>query len=113
MILHQTIRCPRAERSTEHMPRRMMRLLLTSLLTSALTLPPLAAWGIESPQGKSSPAVFRDKIKLPPIPQLDSVPWIEWNTVAPALKTDILTEPSARPSRSFQAPQDRNHMTLS
>jgi hypothetical protein len=85
------------------MPRRTTRFLLTSLLTSTLTLPSLAAWGIESPQGKSSPAIFRDTIKLPPIPQLDSMPWIEWNTVAPTLKTDILIEPSARPSRTFQA----------
>jgi hypothetical protein len=113
MILHQTFGSARAERPTEHMPRRMMRLLLTSLLTSALTLPSLAARGIESLQDKSSPAIFRDTIKLPPIPQLDSVPWIEWNTVAPTLKTDILIEPSARPSRTFQAPQARNHMTIS
>jgi hypothetical protein len=59
MILHQTFGSARAERSTEHMPRRMTRFFLTSLLTSALTLPPLAAWGIESPQGKSSPDCHR------------------------------------------------------
>jgi hypothetical protein len=111
MILHQTI--VRAERTTEHTPRRMTRLLLTSLLTSALTLPSLAAWGIESPQGKSSPPLSGDPIKLSPIPQLDSMPWIKWNAMAPTLKTDILIEPSARPSRTFQAPRDRSHMTIS
>lgn len=47
MILHQTIGSARAERSTGHMPRRMMRRLLTSFLTSALTFPSLAAWGVE------------------------------------------------------------------
>ena len=113
MILHQANGSARALRSAEKMPRWITRLLLTSLLASALTFPSLAAWGIESPQGKGSPATSGDSIRLPPIPQLDSMPWIEWNAIAPTLKTDILIEPSARPSRTLQAPQDRNHMTIS
>jgi hypothetical protein len=108
MILHQTSGSARVARCTGHMARCIARLLLTSLLVSAMTLLSIAAWA--SPQGKSSPAISEDSIKLPPIPQLDSLPRIKWNALAPALKTDILIEPSAPPSRSLQTPQDREHM---
>jgi hypothetical protein len=112
MILHQTFGSARAERPTEHMPRRMMRLLLTSLLTSALTLPSLAARGIESLQGKSSPAIFRDNQAA-----ADSAVGFRALDRMEYRSADAQDRHSHRAERAsfshFQAPQARNHMTIS
>ena len=107
MILHQTIRSARAEKRALPVPRRMTRLGLTALLTAVLSLPSVAAWGVDRPEGNIGAAITRHQIGLPPIPYLDSMPWMQWNAPAPGLKTDILIAPGVVPSDTIQIPQGR------
>jgi hypothetical protein len=108
MILHQTIGSARAEKRNDPIARQATRHLLTGLLTSALILPSLAAWGMDSPQGEHASAIRSDPIALPPIPQRDPMSWIKLNTTSsPALKIDTLTVPNVTPSGILQSPQDR------
>jgi hypothetical protein len=107
MILYQTIRSARAEKSTNPAARRMPRLALIALLTSALSLPSFAAWGVDHPQANNGTAITGYQIALPPIPYLESMPWIQWSTTGPVLKTDILIAPSVAPSGTLKSLQDR------
>ncbi len=108
MILHQTISSARAEKRNDPVARRVTRHLLTALLTSALILPSLTAWGMDSSQGEHDLTIRTDPIVLPPIPQLDSMSWMKWSTTSsPALKIDTLTVPSVTTSGILQTPPDR------
>src|ERR1700740_3119195 len=106
MILDQTIASARAEKHKDAVAGRVMRNLMTSVLASALTLPSLAAWGMES-SPKQAAAKAGDLLPLPPIPYLDSMPWMKWNTSAPTLRIDTLMSPSVTPWGILQTPQDR------
>ena len=111
MILHQATRSARAEKRTGAFAHWIHRGLLTALLTSALSLPSVAARGADNPQGQtdgraagSGTATAGDLIVLPSIPHLDPTPWMLWNGKAPTLKTDILIAPSITPSGILQPP---------
>jgi hypothetical protein len=106
MITDQTIGSARAEQQKDAVAGRAMRSLITVLLASALTLPSLAAWGMES-SPKQAAAKAGDMLPLPPIPYLDSMPWMKWNTSAPTLRIDTLMSPSVTPWGILQTPQDR------
>ena len=106
MILDQTIGSARAEKHKVPIAHRIVRNLLTALLASALTLPSLAAWGIDS-SPKQAAAKAGDMMPLPPIRYLDSMPWMNWNTSAPTLRIDTLMSPSLTPWGVLQTPQDR------
>ena len=73
MILDHIIGSARAEKHKDRVTSRVIRNLMTALLASALTLPSLAAWGMEGPP-KQAVAKAGDMLPLPPIPYLDSIP---------------------------------------
>lgn len=106
MILDQTIGSARAEKHKNPVAHRIVRNLLMAFLASALTLPSLAAWGMDS-SPKQAAAKTGDMLPLPPIRYLDSMPWMNWNTSAPTLRIDTLMSPSVTPWGVPQTPQDR------
>jgi hypothetical protein len=57
-------------------------------------LPSLAAWGMDRMPGKPASAdAFEKKIALPPIPHLESMPWMTWNAGVNTLEFDKLRPP--------------------
>jgi hypothetical protein len=106
MILDQTIGSARAEKHKNPVAHRIVRDVLTALFASALTLPSLAAWGMDS-SPKEAAAKTGDMLPLPPIRYLDSMPWMNWNTSAPTLRIDTLMSPTVAPWGALQTPQDR------
>jgi hypothetical protein len=72
-----------------------VRNLLEAFLASALTLPSLAAWGMDS--SPKAAAKIGDMLLSPPIRYLDAMPWMNWNTSAPTLRIDMLMSPSVTP----------------
>ena len=102
MIRDHTIDSARAEKHTN----RVIRNLMTALLASVLTLPSLAAWGMESSPQQAA-AKPGGTLPLPPIRYLDSVPWMKWNASTPTLRIDTLISPSVTPWGVLQTPQDR------
>jgi hypothetical protein len=106
MILDQTIGSARAEKHKNPVAYRIVRNLLTAFLASALMLPSLAAWGMDS-SPKQAAAKTGDMLPLPPIRYLDSMPWMNWNTSAPTLRIDTLMSPTVTPWGILETPQDR------
>jgi hypothetical protein len=105
MILDQDIGSARAEKP-ESPTRGVVRHLLTALLASALAMPSVAAWGMNS-ASKAAAAKSNDVLPLPPIPHLESTPWMQWNATAPMLRIDTLMAPVITPLGILQDPQDR------
>lgn len=103
MITDRTIVSARAEKQSAPR-RRMVRGILTASMAGILTLPSLAASGMESPRSKPKSHVL-DAIALPPNPSLDSVPWLNWNT---GVKVDTLLSPSLDPSGIKLGPDERD-----
>ena len=110
MIKDQTIGSARAERDRAN--GRIIQCLMTALLASALTLPSIAAWGMES-SPEQAVARAADMLRLPPIPYLDSRPWMNWKASAPTLRIDTLMSPSVTPWGILKSPRDMNSPTLS
>jgi hypothetical protein len=106
MILDQTIGSARAEKQNDPIAHRIVRNLMTALLASALTLPSLTAWGMDS-SPKQAAAKTGDMMPLPPIRYLDSMPWMNWNTSA-TLRIDTLMSPTITPWGILQTPLDRS-----
>jgi hypothetical protein len=73
-------------------------------MAAILTLPSLAAWGMDGPLNKSKSSVF-ETIALPPVPYSDSVPWLNWNT---GVKIDTLLSPTLGPSGIKLEPNERD-----
>jgi acyl dehydratase len=95
MITDQFLVSARAEKQSG-LGRRIVRGLLTASAALALTLPSLAAWGLDSPQKTPTSGKVFEKIALPPIPYLDSMPWLQWNA-GDTLKVDTLLAPLPDP----------------
>ena len=110
MIKDQTIGSARAEKDRANC--RIIQRLMTALLASALTLPSIAAWGMES-SPEQAVARAADMLRLPPIPYLDSMPWMNWKASAPILRIDTLMSPSVTPWGVLKSPRDMNSPTLS
>lgn len=106
MIRDHTIGSARAEKHKGRLARGVIRNLMTALLASVLTLPSLAAWGMESSpqQATTKPGGM---LPLPPIRYLDSTPWMKWNASTPTLRIDTLMSPSVTPWGVLESPQDR------
>jgi hypothetical protein len=73
-------------------------------MAAILTLPSLAAWGMESPDSKLKSNVF-ESIALAPNPSLDFVPWLNWNA---GVKIDTLVWPILNPSGIKLDPDERD-----
>lgn len=103
MITDRTICSARAEK--HNAPRqRVARGILSASMAAILTLPSLAAWGMETPGAKPKSNVF-ESIALPPIPYSDSIPWLNWNT---GVKVDNLLSPTLSPSGIKLGPGERD-----
>ena len=103
MITDRTIVSARAEKQSTPR-RRMVRGILTASVAAILTLPSLAAWGMESP-GSNLKSNVSETIALPPNPLLDSVPWLNWNA---GVKVDNLLSPIPDPSGFKLGPGSRD-----
>ena len=101
MILDQTIGSARADKNC--VSQRVFEKLLTTLLASVLVLASLtnlavAAWAEKGAAVDMLP---------PPIPYLESMPWMKSNARAPTLKVDTLMTPAITPWGVLQTPQGR------
>jgi hypothetical protein len=76
--------------------RRFIRPLIAAFTGAALAMPALAAWGRDSPHTQQPSDRAVTPITLPPIPYIDSIPWMQWNVNANASKTDLLLSPTLR-----------------
>jgi len=107
MIHDQTIGSAVAE--TWHgQARLLLRGVLTAALAGLLSLPSLAARGSDSPHEHGASSVETTAIKLPPIPHIDSMPWMKWNAGSSGLKIDTLFAPQIPPSGLLPAPAERD-----
>jgi hypothetical protein len=94
MIADHTIISARAEKSQMVPAQRPVRRILSASMAALLMLPSLAAWGMDRMPGKPASAdAFEKKIALPPIPHLESMPWMTWNAGVNTLKVDTLRPP--------------------
>jgi hypothetical protein len=106
MILDHTIGSARAEKRKDAIARRIFRDALTAFLALGMILPSLAALGMES-SPRPAAAKPGDMLPLPPIPYLDSIPWMKWNMTAPTLRIDTLMTPNVTLWGVLQDPRDR------
>jgi hypothetical protein len=103
MITDRIMVSARAEK--HHLPRRRVALgILTASVAAILTLPSLAAWGMQNPGSRLKSNVF-ESIALPSNPSLDSVPWLNWNA---GVKIDTLLWPILNPSGIKLGPEERD-----
>ena len=107
MITDRTIVSARAEHAST-LGRRVVRGILTASMAAALTLPSLAAWGLDGPHGKPKSENAFETIALPPIPYLESMPWLKSDAGQDTLKVDILLSPILDPSGVKLMPEDRD-----
>ncbi len=91
-------------RAENHKARHRVRRILTASLAAVLTLPSLAAWGMELQSSKARQDRFQT-VALPPIPSLNSVPWLDWKT---GMKVDTLIAPILDPSGIKLEPAERD-----
>lgn len=95
MIADHTIISARAEMSQDAIEdRRFKRRLMAIVIGTALTMPTLAAWGMDSPHVRQPSDGAATPITLPPVPYIESIPWMRWNANANTSKTDLLLSPT-------------------
>lgn len=101
MITDQTMISARTEmRNNAVKDRRFMWRIIAASIGAALALPTVAAWGMDSPHARqpSDRQITSDRqatsITLPPVPYIDSIPWMKWDANANAFKTDLLLTPT-------------------
>lgn len=107
MISDQSIVSARAEKQ-EALGRRVFRGILTASMAAVLTLPSLAAWGLDGPRKTPKSGNTFETIALPPIPYLDTMPWLKWGAGVNTLKVDILLSPILDPSGIKLTPEGRD-----
>jgi len=105
MITDRTIVSARAEKLSAP-GRLVVRRILTASVAAVLTLPSLAAWGFDGPRGKPKSGNTFETIALPPVPYLDTMPWVKWNAGVNTLKVDTLLSPILDPSGIKLTPED-------
>ncbi|MCA6117971.1 hypothetical protein J6524_24280 [Bradyrhizobium sp. WSM 1738] len=97
MITDHTIVSARAEMGKKATKdRRFIRRLIAACIGTALAMPALAAWGMDSPHNQQPSDRAVTSITLPPVPYIDSIPWMKWDTTSNAFKTDLLLSPTLR-----------------
>ena len=112
MIRDQIIVSAGAEKRKQALRQRVVRGILTASMAAALTLPSLAAWGTDGLRNKPRSGNDFETIALPPIPYLDSMPWLKWGAGVNTLKVDILLSPILDPSGIKLTPLDRDKERL-
>lgn len=93
MITDRYIVSRRAQTRGKAVGRRAVRGILTTAMAALLTLPSLAAWGLDGPRKTPRSANVFEAMALPPIPYLDSMPWLKWNAGVTASKIEDLAPP--------------------
>jgi hypothetical protein len=77
MILDQTIGSARAEKHKNLVAHRIVRNLLTAILASALTLPSLAAWGMDSSPKAAAKNRRHAAVATNPVSRFDALDELE------------------------------------
>lgn len=78
-------------------PGRVLRSLVALALVGCISLAPDAARGTEDSDAGLKPAVGFEQA-LPPVPYLDTVPWLTWQPAISTMKVDTLLSPVLGPS---------------
>ncbi|MCS3761267.1 hypothetical protein [Bradyrhizobium centrosematis] len=91
MIKHRTFSA-RAENT------QTGRHLAALAVAASLSLVPVAGYGAESPGSGAKPADTFERLTLPPIPYLNTMPWSEWERTNATIKVDTLLSPVLGPS---------------
>jgi hypothetical protein len=114
MITDRTIISARAEqRQKSIQQRRFVPLWIRSAIAAAaLSMPALAAWGMDSPHHGQPSRPAAAQIKFPPIPYIDSMPWMTWQANVNAFKTDVLLSPPPGPSGIMLTPEEYHRYKL-
>lgn len=89
--------------------RTRLRQLAALAIGAGLSLVPFAAYGSESPGSARNEADTFERLALPPIPYLDTMPWQNWERASATMKVDTLLSPVLGPSgiRLDVTPPDR------
>jgi hypothetical protein len=93
----------------EHQKALARRVVQGILTVSALTLPSLSAWSMDSPHKAPTP-VNQFEISLPAVSYIDTMPWLEWRVGASSMKIDTLFVPTFDPSGIKLAPAQRDEV---
>lgn len=113
MIPDHTIISARAEERQKSTKQRFVpRWIAAAVAAAALGMPALAAWGMDSPHRQHLSPPDAAQIKFPPIPYIDSMPWMKWEANVNAFKTDILLAPPPGPSGIALTPEEYNRYKL-
>ncbi|MBW7962527.1 hypothetical protein [Bradyrhizobium sp. BR 10261] len=88
--------------------RNLRRGLLALLMGSAISLTAFAAYGVESPRGAEATQGAFAGLPLPPIPYLDTMPWLKWQPAPATMKIDTLLPPASAPSGIWPQPAPRS-----
>ena len=102
MLSHQHTFSARTETN-----RNLLRRLLALVMGSAISLTAFGAYGVESPRGAEATQGAFSGLPLPPIPYLDTMPWLKWQPAAATMKTDILLPPTPTPTGIWPQPTPR------
>jgi len=106
MITDRSFVSARAEKPNGPLGR-LVRGIVTAAAAVALTLPSLAAWGLEGSRNTPASGNTFEQIALPPIPYLDTMPWLTWDAGG-TLKVDTLLAPLPDPWGLKLAPEERD-----
>ncbi|MBH5397537.1 hypothetical protein HZZ13_06985 [Bradyrhizobium sp. CNPSo 4010] len=89
--------------------QKTLRRLAALAVGAGLSLVPFAAFGAESAGAAAKTADSFERLALPPIPYLDTMPWSSWERGSPTMKVDTLLSPVLGPSgiRLDLTPPDR------
>jgi hypothetical protein len=114
MITDRTLISARAEQRQKPVKQRhfVRRWIATAIAAAALSMPTLAAWGMDSPHHQQPSRPAAAEIKFPPIPYIDSMPWMKWEANVNAFKTDILLAPPSRPPGIALTPEEYDRYKL-
>jgi hypothetical protein len=75
-------------------PRNILRNLLALSLGTAISLTSYAALGMETTSVDQKPGGAFEQIRLPPIPYLDTMPWLTWPSTPSTTTANPLLEPT-------------------
>ncbi|WP_234683729.1 hypothetical protein [Bradyrhizobium monzae] len=87
--------------------RNLRQRLLALAMGSAMSLTAFGAYGVESPRGAEPTQGAFTGLPLPPIPYLDTMPWLKWQPAAATMKIDILLPPTSAPTGIWPQPTTR------
>lgn len=90
--------------------QKTMRQLAALALGAGLSLLPFAAYGAENAGSAGTTTDTFERLTLPPIPYLDTMPWRAWERASATMKVDTLLSPVLGPSgiRLDLTPPDRD-----